>query len=243
MIGALTAYYRRQGILSTEFTCRFKDDCLGNCDAFTGPTSARVPLGYEARGYADRRYPRVVVVSLDSGSGGKKDEDRLPESVRQRSPELGRKNSHWYRTHVQVQAILQLFIDAELTVEDATHLFAHVNSAKCSQNKDGRGQADRRLFDNCRDYLREELDLLGPDILLSQGNWAHYGVNASIEEPIRDPRPLCEPNPCKVRLGERTVVWLRTYHPTSRGYYVRQARQTGEWAQSAEEIKRLLTES
>ena len=163
MLTELERYYVQNGILATQFTCRYKAACSANCPAFTGPKSAFVSSGYE-----EGRLPRLLFLSLDSGSGKHNDHERLPLAVR--AQEEGRdvlalaKHKHWYRTHELAWYILKAFAP-DLQVEEAKLYFAHANSAKCCMNKDQRAKADGILFKNCQRYLRQELELLEPEIM------------------------------------------------------------------------------
>ena len=76
MLRELANYYAENGILSTDFTCKFRENCQGDCEAFTGPKSAFV-----SSGYADNELPRLLFLSLDSGSGDPVAENRLPAAV------------------------------------------------------------------------------------------------------------------------------------------------------------------
>ena len=101
MLQELQDYYSKNGILSTSFTCIHKEQCEGDCLEFTGPKSAFVSSGYEAH-----ELPRLLFLSLDSGSGDKNDSNRLPIAVREQE-EIQRnihdlhRGKHWYRTHEQ----------------------------------------------------------------------------------------------------------------------------------------------
>ena len=215
MLEALQRYYREQGILSTVFICPHKDDCKRGLDRFTGPKSAFVGAGYTRRA-----FPRLLFLSLDSGSGAKNANDRLPEAVRQ--AEMGTnvlrdldKNEHWFLTHELAWYLLRRF-DADLSLENARIYFAHANAAKCCQNKPGRKQADPRLFDNCRKYLPGELRALRPDVLVTQGQQA----KRSIRTIYGDGKPLHEDTDAvRIEIDNRPVVWLHTYHPRYGGFW------------------------
>lgn len=208
MIGKLEEYYKNNGILSTNFTCVHKDSCSKDCEGFTGPKSTYISSGYERA-----VLPRLLFLSLDSGSGDKIDENRLPLAVREF--EEGRdvmalaKNKHWYRTHELAWYILKRF-DPNLKIEETKGFFAHVNSAKCCMNNPQRKQAKKVLFRNCRQYLKSELDILKPVVLVTQGNWAREAIAKMIESRVKSVDNLA----CIIRLNDREVFWLHTYHPS-----------------------------
>lgn len=118
MIEELQNYYNKNGILSTSFACAYKNQCQNDCAEFTGPKSAFV-----SSGYAGNLLPRLLFLSLDSGSGDKINENRLPLSVRQqeeidRNVLSLRKYKHWYRTHELARYIFKRF-DPNIKIQEA----------------------------------------------------------------------------------------------------------------------------
>ena len=218
MFQRLARYYEDKGILSTSFACPHKKQCSAGSPDFTGPKSAFVSTGYENKSSG---LPRLLFLSLDSGDGDKDDRKRLPEALRQQE-EIERdvlalpKHKHWYRTHELAWYIFKRF-DPFIRVEDAKRYFAHANSAKCCMNKPGRRQADRVLFRNCREYLLGELEILRPDIIVTQGAEAKKAVG-SFYKPIE----RIDEYASKILMDSREVFWLHTYHPASWGAFNRQ---------------------
>lgn len=222
------AYYRDEGILATSFKCPFKDACSGGKEAFTGPKSAFVSSGYE-RG----DMPRLLFLSLDSGSGVQSAEARLPGSVRtelEERDDVPKADSlHWYRTYELAWYILRQFTSLEK--RQVNRYFAHANAAKCCQNKPGRSQADPRLFKNCRRYLAGELRVLRPDIVVSQGDWAKFGMNSIVEIERR-----IDEFARIARFDGRAVFWLHTYHPSRFGDFYRQRDNCKGWERYSKEM-------
>ena len=229
MFGQLEAYYRDEGILSTSFTCPFQCVCSGGREAFTGPKSAFVSSGYE-RG----DLPRLLFLSLDSGSGEESAEARLPTAVRaeleQANDIPNPKGLHWYRTYELAWYILKQF--RPLKREQVNQYFAHANSAKCCQNKRGRSQADPKLFKNCRGYLAGELRVLRPDIVVTQGDWAKSGMNSIVEIQER-----IDKFACIARFDGRAVFWLHTYHPCRFSDFYAQRDDCEGWERYSKEMK------
>ncbi len=217
MIEELTSCYLHNGVLATGFTCTHKNECQGDCDSFTGPKSAFVSSGYEAHA-----LPRLLFLSLDSGSGDKNDENRLPLAVRQ-PEEVNRnvlklhKHKHWYRTHELAWHILAKF-KRELQIQDAKNFFAHANSAKCCMNKKQRKKADAILFKNCRGYLGGELKILSPDILVTQGNEAKKAIKFLKESTTQ----IIDEFSSIIKLNGKHIFWLHTYHPNNWGAFNKQ---------------------
>lgn len=218
MFQRLSRYYQDNGILSTSFTCSHKKECSGGSPKFTGPKSAFVSTGYENR---SSNLPRLLFLSLDSGDGDKDDRNRLPEVLRQQE-EIERdvlalpKHKHWYRTHELAWYIFKQF-NPDIRLEDAKGHFAHANSAKCCMNKPGRKQADRVLFRNCRKYLKGELEILRPDVIVTQGAEAKKAITSFYE-----PLECIDEYASIIRMNFRKVFWLHTYHPGNYGAFNKQ---------------------
>lgn len=218
MFQRLRRYYQDNGILSTSFTCPHKEECSGGSKEFTGPKSAFVSTGYENKSGG---LPRLLFLSLDSGDGDKDDRKRLPEALRQQE-EVERKvlvlhkGKHWYKTHELAWYIFKRFRPS-IRLEEAKGYFAHANSAKCCMNKAGRKQADRVLFRNCRKYLKGELEILCPDVIVTQGAEAKKAV-VSFYKPLE----RIDEYASIIRMNSRKVFWLHTYHPSGYGAFYKQ---------------------
>lgn len=213
MITDLKNYYKKQGILSTSFTCPHRNECSAGCTSFTGPKSAFISEGYE-RG----DLPRLLFLSLDSGRGDAEDKNRLPHAVRQQ--EAGRdvlslpKHKHWYRTHELAWYILRRFMP-ELKLEEAKSYFSHANSAKCCMNKPQKAKADKVLFKNCQKYLAHELSILKPEIIVTQGAEAKAAVSV-LSDGVHG---VIDEFAAIISLAGRRVFWLHTYHPNCWGAF------------------------
>ena len=217
MFQRLYRYYEDNGILSTSFTCPCKEQCRGDSQKFTGPKSAFVSTGYENKSSG---LPRLLFLSLDSGDGDKDDKKRLPEALRHQEEERNvlalHKGKHWYRTHELAWYIFKRF-DPCIGLEDAKNHFAHANSAKCCMNKPGRKKANSILFRNCQKYLLGELEILCPDIIVTQGAEAKKAV-----ESFYEPLERIDEYASTIRMDFRKVFWLHTYHPAGYGKFNRQ---------------------
>lgn len=218
MFQRLRRYYEDKGILSTSFACPHKKQCSAGSPGFTGPKSAFVSTGYENK---SSDLPRLLFLSLDSGDGDKDGRKRLPETLRKQE-EIERdvlalhKGKHWYKTHELAWYIFKWF-NPDIKLEDAKRHFAHANSAKCCMNKPGRKQADRILFKNCKKYLEGELEILCPDVIVTQGSEAKKAVG-SFYEPLK----RIDEYASIIGMNSRKVFWLHTYHPGNWGAFNRQ---------------------
>ena len=252
MLDALTTYYRDQGILSTHFTCGFKgrenNGCgvcacgrapcrSDDCTSSTGPSASFVSTGYEAGS-----LPRLLILSLDRGTATEPPERRRPQAAREIEDhsheilDLGRKRNgktnHWFRTHELAWYVLRRF-DPGMELGEVRRHIALANAAKCCQNKKGGSMAEHALFENCKNYLSEELKILAPEILITQGDKAKWSVDSILRDGVSAHsvtwatpddgasdwmREFASRSFVQVVRGlcENEVFWLRTHHPTSR---------------------------
>ena len=250
MLRKLNVFYEEHGILPDRFRCSSYSACSAGSPGFTSAKASYVGPRYE-----ERELPRLLFLSLDSGSADPDPRQRTAEAVRQGNLAYDvaalPKNKHWYRTHEMAFVLLQQF-KPELTVVDSRLYFAHVNSAKCCQNKSQRQQADKVLFENCRRFIPGELRLLSPDVLVTQGGWAEVAIRKNFDILQHDERPVpsssnykndarYETGRIELEPGAKTVLWLHTYHPNAWGHFNPQrkhcwplyAEAVGRWWQRA----------
>ena len=245
MLTKLYAFYESHGISPVGFRCSSRSRCSANSPHFTEAKASYVGPRYE-----ERTLPRLLFLSLDSGSGRSDPQQRTAEAVRDR--ELARdvealpKNQHWYRTHEMASELLRQF-KPELTVTDARLYFSHVNSAKCCQNKRQKKQADKTLFENCRRFIPGELRILSPDIIVTQGKPAKKAILKSFPVRRRVVRTVesaprfrldahYETGLIELASDVRASLWLQTYHPTNFGRFNPQ--RTHCWPLYVEEVGR-----
>lgn len=248
LLKKLENYYRNNGILSTEFDCEHSGKCRRGMrltpenaqkhedvlDTFTTAKSAFVGEHY------GKTVPRLLFVSSDPGSAISKNspanysyssaKSRLPEGVRRINMERMERikckpetpKIRLKETNNLAFYILRAF-NSEITEGNVMKYYAHTNAAKCCINKDGRGQADKILFDNCQKYLRGEIKLFAPDILVSHGEKAKRGLDYALRgENIADNFYIHNLQ------NELSFCWFHTPHP-SRGGRVEFLKQKTEW--------------
>ena len=124
------------------------------------------------------------------------------------------KNRHWYRTHELAWYLLKRY-EPRISVEKTKMYFAHVNSAKCCMNKKGSKKADGVLFRNCRIYLKQELSILRPKIIVTQGNEAKSAVIHICEESLKK----FDDYASLIKLNGSQIFWLHTYHASNWGAF------------------------
>ena len=227
MLKKLENYYRHIGILSTEFSCEHLRECRGDSQNFTEAKSAFI-----GEKYGELNFPRLLFISSDPGGakiptkdGGEIDfmlpENRTPESVRRLVIERVRRgikspSQRAKSTNELARFILREFnsdVD-EMDEEKLTQHFAHANSVKCCQNKKNHKQADGVLFRNCRGYLRGEIEMLAPDILITHGKKAESGVQFAFRN---ESQKEIAQNAFEYEMQNGKFFWLQTPHPASYG--------------------------
>lgn len=243
MLRRLNVFYENHGILPDRFRCSSYSACSAGSPGFTTATASYVGPRYE-----ERELPRLLFLSLDSGSAHPDPRKRTAEAVREGNLAMDvaalPENKHWYLTHKMAFELLRQFKPG-LTVDETKLYFAHVNSAKCCQNKSQRKQADKVLFENCRRFIPGELRLLSPDVVVTQGRWAKDAIRESFDVLEHDERMLASDYEIDARYetgrielgpGAKTFLWLHTYHPSAWGYFYPQRKRC--WPSYAEAVGR-----
>lgn len=244
----LGSYYRRKGIHAGDFSCPHWDCCnkaAGLPDRAVAASSAYVGKAYGGGKMETGGLPALLFLSLDPGKIGEND-DRTPEGVQFRVGEgrLEPRNIHWVWTHELAAAILACR-DREIAglhmsrhaplakpgherlgrLMTVRHYFAHANTAKCCLNIQGSRQAHQIVYENCWKYLREEVQVLNPRIVVTQGRNAYkYFLLSFFQEAYEnagDPGSWDDPYPptgyrtFKMPGRDNPALWLPTRHPNS----------------------------
>ena len=245
----LNQYYKDVGIAPVSwssnpdkmfkaFKCKNKCACRAAClgawnkkEAFVFEPridGVTVSQEYQDGKYHDDRIPRIVVLSLSKPRPwGPPDNEPAANS---KTP-LGH-DTHWSRTLVTVRSLLHPFIAPEKFpkpveyVEDGKEiekLFVHVRTAKCCSNANGGRMEHSKVYANCGGYLRKELSILKPDVIVTQGNYAHREVeqhafeenarDISVEEVTGIETKNRIARIMKLKEDERSVYWLRMIFP------------------------------
>jgi hypothetical protein len=242
MINRLKEYYDKCGISSLNFHCQYYDSCCQVVkDLSKFATGRAVDVGTE---YQKGILPRLLFLSLDSGSAPLDPRKRSFDAPQNQNggwlPASKRElNQHWYITHQfawhvfnEINNNFRLNLDVG-KVDNKFHFqpideihkikpfFAHTNSIKCSVNKVNRKQAPDLLYKNCRNFVINELDILDPDILVTQGNYA-WEVANRLDSEIISQENISRVNIRKddfsiLRLKTgKMLLWIHHYHPASR---------------------------
>jgi len=216
----LEGYYRKQGISSLviPFQCKHRGDCGRDCEGFVEAQAAFVGVDYDKCGKGKGLMPRLLFLSLDPGYGNGGPEERSVLGQQRYEKEnydhaTMHKDKHWYWTHEIARSLLDQFKPG-VRREETCRYFAHTNSAKCCMNKAGKKKADWQMFKNCREYIPDEIELFEPDVLITQGDEAAEAIAL-----FPCSKKVGEQKGCGyaiLKVGDRDVLRLRTYHPNQR---------------------------
>ena len=245
----LNQYYERVGIspvccedppeeMFNNFRCPNKVDCQNYCEA-SGEfefqpriEGVEVSQCYYGRAFRGHSIPRIVVVSLSAPRPGSHSRD---DSSSQRNEGNGL-NPHWRETLAMIRSLLYSFIasqdfprparySSDRSTAQIAQLFVHVRTAKCSSRP---RKEPPQVYENCGDYLGEELRILKPNVIVTQGDDVHW----QLKKHVLDAETVRGINIVNLRRYNRKVCWLQTYHPGyPRGFY----RQSGSRIDSERE--------
>ena len=233
----LNGYYHEKDIHPLKFNCPNQNLCRRY--AYQG-NMTKTKMSMVGSRYGEK-YPKIVVVSLDPPSGKTKEgankrwqfitpQQRTTEYISSTHEKdnyaVDHANPHWAMTQIIVKDLLVLWgyqaqpfaaIVPESysgrPIENVSAWFAHVNVAKCSMNNAGQRQASKLVHQTCSDaYLREELSILEPDILITQGAETNKILGKMLIG--RDILVKDLPTYEKITLGEKQTLWLPMHHPT-----------------------------
>lgn len=228
----LEQYYRDEGIDPSEFKCPKESHCkeicrkqYGDGDGFKFGIPTEIPpisKHYINRRYMGKRIPRIVVVSL-SPPMPYDDEEKVSDKLKQ----------HWRETLALVRSLLKPYFELEPVCEYGeceeiiAKLFVHLRTSKCCSNANDGEQEHYKVYQNCGPYLKKEVSILRPDVVVTQGNNANEqaGKHIFCENPKEQKvRGIKEPCSYLARLREcdREVYWIRMYHPRGPRYYYKQ---------------------
>ena len=176
MLTRLDDYYRACGIHSTDLQCQCRNGCESTAapGPFTEAKSAFVGENYE------KAPLRLVFLGLDPGEGSewRDASQRTPEAIRRKVQcDPPGKNPHWRGTLLLAQrllstcdpAIKELLRDLDCRTDGEKRgrlhntivpMFAHANAVRCSVGKAGNKQGSSKLYSNCQQYLRGEMEVL-----------------------------------------------------------------------------------
>lgn len=194
----------------------------GGTDFLFSPRTECIPVSqyYAERKYEGHHIPRIVVVSLSVPEPTLKPEPEQAEG----QPFSLHSDSHWRGTTTTVRSLLDPFVclapaEDYRSIGIIEKLFVHVRTGKCFSNAGGPEREPDQLYKNCGGYLRKEVSILEPDVIVTQGGPAHdmsekYVFDKGAKTPARV-KGITNSIAHIVHLREdnRKVYWLRSRFP------------------------------
>jgi len=270
IIKNLEIFHNKKKISPLNFNCKHYLSCVSraqNKQKFTKGHGIWIGTEYEKG-----KIPKLLFLSLDSGSAELDPNKRTMEAAREWNlkwlPGKGDKPKHWYRTqqfawHV-FNEINHTFntgldignVDEGFDFDPLTEIhkikpyYAATNSAKCCMNNEHRSQADSILFENCREHILGELAILNPDIFITQGKYARM-----VAEDMKIKKILHEENISGASRREddfhvvqmdsgKILIWVHHYHPNNYGTFKKNRDKYITYAKRAVEfIKNIRTDT
>jgi len=163
----LREHYRINGIGRKQFVDKTGNAC-SHCDDLTNGELLKGADTYIGSKYGSPF--KIVVVCLDPGKDSKSFDERRIQ-IEGSTPD----NPHMRGTQNTLEALL---VNEEIEKEQLFSHYAMVNSCKCFPNDGTMNKAPDKFFENCRVFINEEIRLLEPDIIITQGNQAINAVAA-----------------------------------------------------------------
>lgn len=219
------------------YTSSIYPDCPKKelCDNESNSISKKPKMPYIGREYGNSsNVPNLLFVSLDSGD--EQENYHTIEEVRSRvelrSPRDingSDKVKHWYQTFDIAAIILDTYIDEQIKAERGVafvdNFISHTNSAKCTQNKENKKEADYILFNNCRPFVVKEIPLFDADVIISQGAYARkvleefQVVNEVLLKSTHKDKDVSLP--LRVReINNKKTIHIAMHHPSYyKGYW------------------------
>jgi len=163
----LEKYYKSKGIGKDSFSCSNVDKCKIN-----GEDNHQGADTYIGSKYGEPF--NLVVVCLDPGKDSKTFEERRLQ-IEGSNPD----NPHMKGTQKTLAALL---VNEDIDKVDLFSHYAMVNSCKCFPSDGTMNKAPDDFFVNCRNHINDEIRLLEPDIIITQGNQAINAVAKYINQ-------------------------------------------------------------
>lgn len=226
----LTDYYAMNGLLASDFRCKNYEQCkaVAKRGELCKGGSAHIGSNY------GNPY-RIVIVSLDRGDNHKgADSAELRTKVIEGVwTTVDQVNQHMTGTKNLLKALLEKKFDKEENL--FTH-YAMTNSAKCCGADGNSSSVHKVLYDNCSDFSLKEIELLEPELVVTEGQNAinalygrfselsdsdvseiikHLGGSSKYMEQII--KALVSEHIKKLSIGNEFAWLLILPHPSARG--------------------------
>jgi len=158
---------------------------------------------------------KILIVGMDIGGNERADKERFEEAQsRWRRYTVDPKNAHMGG----LRLIMKQFAP-EVNAALRSRQFAFTNTVKCvTESPSKRTKATDVMIEHCADHLREEICLLEPDLIVTQGEYPAWAVRHKVLMSSQSvgifrgtPRGVAEV--LNGLVGSRRTVVLTTPHP------------------------------
>jgi hypothetical protein len=204
VLKVLNDYYNENGIIpdKEQFNCPNKDKC-NNKATISNISLAQGMQCHIGSKFLDESKIKVLVVSLDCGSGG-------INIIEERTTDV-EKNDH--NPHMKGTKLILSNLFNNTDEYELLKNFSMTNSCKCSRI----GSSDQLpdfFYEQCAEFKVKEIELINPDVVYFQGQRALIGINF---ENINDQTTDIFEYLKHVKIGNRTIYAVQCIHPSARG--------------------------
>jgi len=190
-----------------------------------------VPESYVGAEYESGILPRLLFVSSDTNDPKWLKDDpnmgtlREIRKIKWRDRNLPchqNPQGHWHQTIKMAQAILAPFVKERLgkviEFNDFVSYFANVTSTRCKDLSIGTKEGNPLMFGNCMGFLKGELEVLRPDIIVTQGTRARNALWNMFQTPNgRVPMPGNPQHKAFYEIGQfsdgHNAIKIVAWHP------------------------------
>lgn len=165
----LAEFYLDNGLLPNSDQCQNEAQC--------GKEASPRKLWKGAGAHVGSKYGapyRIVVVSLDRGDG---DQNKESGDIEKRSVEIEKIWNEKLNQHMSgTKRLLEAILKNIYTEENLFSHYAMTNSAKCCGADKSMSSVPEALYWNCAEFSRCEIQLLDPELVVTQGKMALCGL-------------------------------------------------------------------
>ena len=214
----LRTYLRENRIAADAFSCIHRDACreaVERCGgSFTEASDTEVGDRYASASF------KLVHVSIDPPAGWTEEHRRLADTgteylCKPYDETLPRaRTGHWYWLLRVAGPILRAAGIATSDVE-AHRYIVHTRAMRCSSNLPKGTSGPEALAHNCAEYLKGELSLLRPSMVLTMGRFPER----SLERAFPDRPASSNAHLRSLTLNGLEVPWIAMPHPTAFGRF------------------------
>ena len=186
MLEKLDRYYHEQGIPALGFNCKHRDACSAVC---APGQMVSVPESYVGAEYEAGILPRLLFVSSDTNNPEWLKDDPKMGTLREirkimwrdrNEPCHQKPHGHGHQTIDLARMLLAPYAKERLgkviEFNDFVGYIANVRSTRCKSLSVGTKEGNPLMFGNCMGFLKGEIEVLHPDIIVTQGTRARNAL-------------------------------------------------------------------